>query len=140
MSFSGNEAAILFWLKNICPEASRKNCVEHMLLAAQKSTSKTTIARELKSLRFTSKTMSYFSRHRDESDSVAYWANPPNHPTRPGVNGVSFLDIVDIDQAGRYTSDCRAKIGHALKGRPAKASGSSRRSDATLKMVFQYCH
>jgi len=27
MSFSGNEAVILFWLKNFCPEASRNACV-----------------------------------------------------------------------------------------------------------------
>ena len=46
----------------------------------------------------------------------------------PGLSGTHYLSIVDIDEAGFYTSACERKWGYAIKGRPARSAGLSKRS------------
>ena len=64
--------------------------------------------------------MQYYSMKRDEDDRCAYWCNIPTD-VRPGVCGTHYLSIVDIDEAGFYTSACERKWGYAIKGKPARS-------------------
>jgi hypothetical protein len=78
----------------------------------------------------THKIKEYFSFKRDEEDRTAFWCNPPNHPTRPGIQGVRYSDIVDIDQTGRYESCASRGRGHWFKGMPCREEGRPKRGEA----------
>lgn len=91
----------LAWLKMHNPPAlldEVKNFME-AVTARGLDLSLSTYCRELERLGMTRKKMQYFSCRRDETDRVNFWCNSPNHPYRPGVFGLSYLDIIDLDEA-----------------------------------------
>jgi len=84
----------------------------------------------------TGKTMHYFSKKRDEGDRIDYWCFPPTHILRPGVCGVSFWDLVDLDESGFYTSAAARRFGHSFLGTPAQAPGRARRADTQVSLLL----
>ena len=59
---------------------------------------------------------------------VDFWINGPEHPLRPGVFGVRFDDIVDLDESGYYASSARRVEGHSLGNAPCSAMGLKART------------
>ena len=54
--------------------------------------------------------------NRSEDDRVDFWCNGPDHPIRPGVLGVIWWDLVDLDESGFYRSSSNRTHGHSLVG------------------------
>ncbi len=83
----------------------------------------------------TRKKMEYYSNKRDEADRVNFWCNPPNHPYRPGVFGVSYLDIIDLDEAPYSANNASRTFGHSFAGAPARTRGRAPRESANVTLL-----
>jgi len=71
-------------------------------------------------LDFTSKQLHKYYRFRDEERRVRYWCNPPvGLRGVAGINGVSTMSMIDIDEMGAELNECDRHWGHAPKGQAA---------------------
>ena len=123
------QAGAILWMKLASPSTRIAEIKQLVLLMSGLAVSSSLISREYNHLKLSKKTMHYFSTKRDAADRAAYWINPPNHAHRPGVNGVNYFDIVDIDESGSWTSDASRTQGHSIIGLPCQAGGRSRRAE-----------
>lgn len=126
------EEVSVFWLKTHIHGATRSEVIKFVEATTEKQISKSTVSRTYKALGFTRKVMHYFSSVRDEEDRVNFHCNPPDHPTRPGIFGVSYLDHVDIDEGGRDVEGGQRHSGHSLIGVPCSQAGHPPRSGSRL--------
>ena len=135
MSESG--ASFIYWLKLHKPTIYLHEIMNLYNLAfPNEPVSIPTLSNELERLGMSRKRTHYFSKNRDENDRVAYWCNPPDNPTRPGIYGVVPDSIVDIDESGRYSSCSERLYGHSIMGLPIRLAGESHRSDLRLNFVI----
>ena len=76
-----------------------------------------TICREFLRLGFSRKRMQHYSCRRNEERRVQWWTEPPH---RGGCFGVSWENIVDIDESKIQWGDTRRLYGRSLVGIPAR--------------------
>jgi transposase len=85
------------------------------------------ITRTWARLKFTFKHLHRFYRYRDEDRRVNYWCNPPvGVRGDAGINGVSTMSMIDIDEMGAELTECDRHWGHAPQGQAAIVPGRVR--------------
>jgi hypothetical protein len=126
-SLSGHQYTVLFWYKCCFKDATLAECAEFLRIVTNLTVSRSTIYKALARLGFQYKHVKYISKYLDEPDRVAFWVNPVDHPLRPGVFLVDYLDFVDLDESG-YVSSARRGGGHALGNVEASLIGDKPRT------------
>lgn len=131
-------AAVLAWFIFNYPQATNKELLDFVKTGSTDDAdiSLSLISLELKRLGMSSKIMRYFSAHRDEADRVNFWCNPPNHPERAGVLGLSYWNIIDLDESGFNPSRANRRVGRSLFGLPARAMGRIQRGEVSYTMLI----
>ena len=79
--------------------------------------------------------MHYTTVGRDENDRVDYFCNPSTHAVRPGIRGVDYKDVVDLDEAGRCVGDIPRKMGHSWAGCPCSEPGVCKKTPDRLTFI-----
>jgi len=132
-----HEAGLLAWFLMNYPQASNKQLQDFIRAASGRDViiSSSTASEETKRLGFSEKALRYYSMYRDEPDRVKFWCNAWNHPQRPGVAGVSYRDIVDIDESGFNPSRANRRKGRSLIGTPARARGRIARNEVSYTLL-----
>ena len=102
-------------------------CVDFLFVSAEFVTNRTAVCRQLLNMGFTGKQLKYRYKDIDVDDCVSFWCNLPTHVIRPGVRGVYYQDLVDIDESGYYVSASHRRVGHSLELTPAVKSGGPQR-------------
>lgn len=134
---SQHEAGLIAWFLLNYPQVSNKQLQDFIRAASGRdlTISSSTISEEVKRLGMTSHKLQYFSVHRDEHDRVQYWCNPWYHPQRPGMAGVSYRDIIDIDESGFNPSRANRRVGRSFVGTPARAQGRIARNEVAYTLL-----
>jgi hypothetical protein len=126
--FNPSQATLLFWYKCIFHDVTLADCAEFLFLAGGLAVSRATICRKLLQMGFTHKEMRYRTLHIDLDDRVLFWTRTPDDPVRPGVYGVQYNDVVDLDESGFWFNAVLRRTGHALLGLPSDSYGPAPRT------------
>ena len=124
---SRHQYTVLFWYKCCFKDTTLLECAEFLRIVCNVTVSRSTVCRALLRLGFKKKHMKYIAKYLDENDRVAFWVNPPDHSLRPGVLGVYYRDIVDLDESGFYVSNSRRVCGHSLGSTSSSSIGNKAR-------------
>lgn len=125
---SEEQSAAFVWFNMLSPNASLAEIQAFMTVVAHCRLSLSSIVDYNKRFGFTSKSLQYYSTHRDENDRTAFWINEPDHASRPGVFRIPYTSFVDIDEMGIYETAASRTRGRSFVGVPARMSGRPRRS------------
>ena len=129
------DAANIFWFKSLKKGATIAEVLKFVEAVGGPAVSSSAISREYHNLGFTEKVMHHTSESRDEDDRVLYFTNGPFHPVRPGIRGVDYKDLLDIDEGGRYCSDAARDTGHSWKGVKCSEKGPAPRTGNRLSFA-----